>query len=229
MGPDDVREAIGIADQGLQLTARGAPEQILERLALMRSGRGRRRLLADALHRPRRRCCASRSPTCSARRPRRAQGQGRRRVSALRSRRAHEDLLSRRTSGKLIVDPLDSPEAQAMATFEELGLSEPLLEALQHLGYEQPTPIQEEAIPVSSRAATSSARPRPAPARPPPSACRCSQYIDPTTRGGAGARADPDARAVHPGDPGAARVRREEGVKVVAVFGGAPIRDQRRS
>jgi len=33
MGPDDVREAIGIADQGLQLTARGAPEQILEELS----------------------------------------------------------------------------------------------------------------------------------------------------------------------------------------------------
>src|SRR5918911_4054419 len=34
-----------------------------------------------------------------------------------------------------------------MATFAELGLSEPLLEALQHLGYENPTPIQEQAIP----------------------------------------------------------------------------------
>src|SRR5436190_24241247 len=34
-----------------------------------------------------------------------------------------------------------------MATFAELGLDDALLEALQHLGYEQPTPIQEEAIP----------------------------------------------------------------------------------
>ena len=34
-----------------------------------------------------------------------------------------------------------------MTTFAELGLSEPLLEALTHLGYEQPTPIQEQAIP----------------------------------------------------------------------------------
>jgi ATP-dependent RNA helicase DeaD len=34
-----------------------------------------------------------------------------------------------------------------MPTFSELGLSEPLLEALRHLGYEHPTPIQEEAIP----------------------------------------------------------------------------------
>ena len=34
-----------------------------------------------------------------------------------------------------------------MTTFKELRLSEPLLEALSHLGYETPTPIQEQAIP----------------------------------------------------------------------------------
>jgi ATP-dependent RNA helicase DeaD len=35
-----------------------------------------------------------------------------------------------------------------MATFAELGLSEPTLEALTHLGYETPTPIQEQTIPA---------------------------------------------------------------------------------
>ena len=35
-----------------------------------------------------------------------------------------------------------------MPTFQELGLSEPLIDALRHLGYERPTPIQEQAIPV---------------------------------------------------------------------------------
>jgi len=35
-----------------------------------------------------------------------------------------------------------------VTTFRELGLSEPFLEALTHLGYEQPTPIQEQAIPA---------------------------------------------------------------------------------
>src|SRR5918997_5277198 len=34
-----------------------------------------------------------------------------------------------------------------MAAFSELGLSEPLVQALAHLGYERPTPIQEQAIP----------------------------------------------------------------------------------
>ena len=34
-----------------------------------------------------------------------------------------------------------------MMTFAELGLSAPTLESLAHLGYERPTPIQEQAIP----------------------------------------------------------------------------------
>ena len=34
-----------------------------------------------------------------------------------------------------------------MSSFADLGLSEPALEALAHLGYERPTPIQEQAIP----------------------------------------------------------------------------------
>ena len=35
-----------------------------------------------------------------------------------------------------------------MTTFADLGLSRPLLDALAHLGYERPTPIQEQAIPA---------------------------------------------------------------------------------
>src|SRR3989442_12587448 len=35
-----------------------------------------------------------------------------------------------------------------MTTFAELGIPEPLLEPLAHLGYERPTPIQEQAIPA---------------------------------------------------------------------------------
>ncbi|MDQ3356869.1 MAG: DEAD/DEAH box helicase, partial [Actinomycetota bacterium] len=35
-----------------------------------------------------------------------------------------------------------------MPTFADLGLSTPLLEALTHLGYEKPTPIQEQTIPA---------------------------------------------------------------------------------
>jgi ATP-dependent RNA helicase DeaD len=35
-----------------------------------------------------------------------------------------------------------------MTTFADLGLSKPALEALAHLGYEHPTPIQEQTIPL---------------------------------------------------------------------------------
>src|SRR5919204_3749946 len=35
-----------------------------------------------------------------------------------------------------------------MTTFAELGLSEPLLEALRDVGYESPSPIQEQTIPL---------------------------------------------------------------------------------
>src|SRR3954447_9097388 len=34
-----------------------------------------------------------------------------------------------------------------MPSFADLGLSQPLLDALNHLGYESPSPIQEQAIP----------------------------------------------------------------------------------
>ena len=34
-----------------------------------------------------------------------------------------------------------------MTTFAELGLSEPILEALHDVGYQEPSPIQEQAIP----------------------------------------------------------------------------------
>jgi superfamily II DNA/RNA helicase len=37
-----------------------------------------------------------------------------------------------------------------LTSFTDLGLSAPLLEALTSLGYEQPTPIQEEAVPACS-------------------------------------------------------------------------------
>jgi len=34
-----------------------------------------------------------------------------------------------------------------MTSFADLGLSQPLLAALKRLGYDQPTPIQEQAVP----------------------------------------------------------------------------------
>ena len=82
--------------------------------------------------------------------------------------------------------------SRPMTSFAELGLSPPVLAALEAVGYEQPSPIQEQGIRRCSRATTSSARRRPARARPPPSASRSSSTSIPSSRG-PGARPDPDA------------------------------------
>ena len=113
-----------------------------------------------------------------------------------------------------------------MSAFADLGLSPPLLEALEHLGYERPTPIQEQAIPelLNGRDVIGQAQ---------------------TGTGKTAAFGLPMLQFVDPGDPevqglvltptrelciqvtqalrayGASR-----GIEVVAIFGGAPIRDQ---
>ena len=98
-----------------------------------------------------------------------------------------------------------------MATFTELGLSETLLDALQHLGYENPTPIQEEAIPGLLEGQDIIGQAQTGTGKTAAFGLPLLQYIDVERPRGPGARPHPDARAVHPGDAGAARVRREEG------------------
>ena len=114
-----------------------------------------------------------------------------------------------------------------MTSFEDLGLSESTLAALRDLGYETPSPIQEQAIPpllagrdVIGQAQTGTGKTA-------AFGLPMIEYIDPDLRRGAGARPDADARAVHPGDAGDTRLRAAGGgADVVAVFGGAPIRNQ---
>lgn len=45
----------------------------------------------------------------------------------------------------------ERPSADDPATFEALGLSTPMLQALRMVGYERPTPIQQQAIPLALR------------------------------------------------------------------------------
>ena len=100
-----------------------------------------------------RRCSPTRWPTCS-RAPRAASC---RRSSGHtyplgEAAQAQIDLRERRTTGKLLLDPAETAlSSQAplrmTKTFAELGLSEPTLQALRDVGYESPSPIQEQAIP----------------------------------------------------------------------------------
>jgi ATP-dependent RNA helicase DeaD len=113
-----------------------------------------------------------------------------------------------------------------MATFAELGLSEPLLDALQHLGYEKPTPIQEEAIPGLLEGRDIIGQAQTGTGKTAAFGLPLLQYIDVD---------DPEVQALvlTPTRELCIQVTQalraygqKKGVKVVAVFGGAPIRTQ---
>jgi ATP-dependent RNA helicase DeaD len=110
--------------------------------------------------------------------------------------------------------------------FADLGLSEPLQQALAHLGYEQPTPIQEQAIPkllaghdVIGQAQTGTGKTA-------AFGLPLLEYVD---------REMPEVQALvlTPTRELCIQVTQalraygeRKGIEVVAVFGGAPIRDQ---
>src|SRR4051794_906615 len=113
-----------------------------------------------------------------------------------------------------------------MATFSDLGLSKPILESLQHLGYEKPTPIQEQAIPellagrdVIGQAQTGTGKTA-------AFGLPMLEFVD---------TSDPEVQALvlTPTRELCIQVTQAiraygepKGVDVVAVFGGAPIRSQ---
>jgi ATP-dependent RNA helicase DeaD len=113
-----------------------------------------------------------------------------------------------------------------MATFAELGLSEPLLDALQHLGYENPTPIQEEAIPGLLEGRDIIGQAQTGTGKTAAFGLPLLQYIDVRD-------AEVQALVLTPTRELCIQVTQalraygeKKGVKVVAVFGGAPIRTQ---
>ena len=96
-------------------------------------------------------------------------------------------------------------------TFAELGLSEPTLKALRDVGYESPSPIQEQAIPSVLEGRDVIGQAQTGTGKTAAFGLPIAEYVDPEVARGAGARADADARAVHPGDAGAAHLRRAQG------------------
>jgi ATP-dependent RNA helicase DeaD len=113
-----------------------------------------------------------------------------------------------------------------MPSFRELGLSEPLLEALTHLGYEDPTPIQEQAIPALLEGRDVIGQAQTGTGKTAAFGLPLLEYVDPD---------DPEVQALvlTPTRELCIQVTQalraygaRRGVSVVAVFGGAPIRDQ---
>jgi ATP-dependent RNA helicase DeaD len=113
-----------------------------------------------------------------------------------------------------------------MTTFAELGLSEPILEALADVGYKEPSPIQEQAIPhllqgldVIGQAQTGSGKTA-------AFGLPLMNYVDPTEHEVQGLVLTPTRELCIQVTQALRTYGARKGVDVVAVFGGAPIRTQ---
>jgi ATP-dependent RNA helicase DeaD len=111
-------------------------------------------------------------------------------------------------------------------TFAELGLSEPTLQALRDVGYESPSPIQEQAIPellaghdVIGQAQTGTGKTA-------AFGLPIMQYVDPTEDGVQALVLTPTRELCIQVTQALRAYGSRAGVDVVAVFGGAPIRTQ---
>jgi ATP-dependent RNA helicase DeaD len=113
-----------------------------------------------------------------------------------------------------------------MTTFKELGLAPDILDALQDVGYEAPSPIQEQAIPpllegsdVIGQAQTGSGKTA-------AFGLPMLQYVDPTEPEVQGLVLTPTRELCIQVTQALRAYGQRKGVDVVAVFGGAPIRTQ---
>jgi ATP-dependent RNA helicase DeaD len=113
-----------------------------------------------------------------------------------------------------------------VTTFADLGLSEPILEALKHLGYEKPTPIQEQTIPALLQGRDVIGQAQTGTGKTAAFGLPLLEYIDTDS-------AEVQALVVTPTRELCIQVTQalraygeRKGVNVVACFGGAPIRTQ---
>src|SRR5258707_8585553 len=111
-------------------------------------------------------------------------------------------------------------------SFAELGLSEPPLRALQDVGYESPSPIQEEAIPsllagrdVIGQAQTGTGKTA-------AFGLPIMEYIDPAEHAVQALVLTPTRELCIQVTQALRAYGKRKGVDIVAVFGGAPIRTQ---
>ena len=113
-----------------------------------------------------------------------------------------------------------------MTTFADLGLSKEVLDALEHLGYKDPTPIQQETIPLLLQGRDVIGQAQTGTGKTAAFGLPLLDYLDPS---------DPSVQALvlTPTRELCIQVTQalraygaNRGIEVVAVFGGAPIRDQ---
>ena len=113
-----------------------------------------------------------------------------------------------------------------MPTFAELGLSEQLLEALTHLGYERPTPIQEQAIPAMLSGRDVIGQAQTGTGKTAAFGLPLLQYVDPGSPEVQALVLTPTRELCIQVTQALRAYGEPKGIEVVAIFGGAPIRDQ---
>jgi ATP-dependent RNA helicase DeaD len=113
-----------------------------------------------------------------------------------------------------------------MATFAELGLSQSLLEALHHLGYESPTPIQEQAIPELLQGHDVIGQAQTGTGKTAAFGLPLLEYIDTDLEEVQALVLTPTRELCIQVTQALRAYGQRRGIQVVAVFGGAPIRNQ---
>jgi ATP-dependent RNA helicase DeaD len=111
-------------------------------------------------------------------------------------------------------------------TFTELGLTEPILDVLAHLGYERPTPIQEQTIPALLEGRDVVGQAQTGTGKTAAFGLPMLEFVDPEDPDVQGLVLTPTRELCIQVTQALRAYGQRRGVEVVAVFGGAPIRDQ---
>ncbi len=113
-----------------------------------------------------------------------------------------------------------------MTTFADLALAPDLLQAIRDVGYEAPSPIQEEAIPPLLRGADVIGQAQTGSGKTAAFGLPMLQYVDPSDPEVQGLVLTPTRELCIQVTQALRTYGKRKGVDVVAVFGGAPIRSQ---
>src|SRR5512132_2545097 len=113
-----------------------------------------------------------------------------------------------------------------MTAFADLGLSESTLRALQDVGYEQPSPIQEQAIPVLLEGRDMIGQAQTGSGKTAAFGLPMIEHVDPSEPEVQGLVLTPTRELCIQVTQALRAYAQRKGVDVVAVFGGAPIRSQ---
>ncbi len=113
-----------------------------------------------------------------------------------------------------------------MTTFADLGLAPDILGAVRDVGYEAPSPIQEEAIPPLLRGADVIGQAQTGSGKTAAFGLPMLQYVDPSEHEVQGLVLTPTRELCIQVTQALRAYGKRKGIDVVAVFGGAPIRSQ---